>query len=165
MPEAGHVFVCYARADEGFVVPLVTQLKAHGVPIWIDVWDILPSEDWDIAIEDALDACAYLLIVLSPTAVNSPEVRSELRFALDEGKPIVPILYQDCRIPRQLRSVNYSDFRGGITDAGLERVLLALGSVVALPITEAAATEVVAPVRTPVAQRSSPATLCQMRQY
>ncbi|HRW09570.1 MAG TPA: SUMF1/EgtB/PvdO family nonheme iron enzyme [Caldilineaceae bacterium] len=154
----GHVFVCYARADEEFAVPLVTKLKARCVPIWIDVWDILPSEDWDIAIENALDTCAYFLIILSPAATDSREVRGELRFALNEGKPIVPILYQDCRIPRQLLNVNYLDFRDGISDAGLERVLLALGAVVATPATESTEAAVAAPVNTTVDKRSSQST-------
>jgi len=91
-----HVFLCYARKDEDFVLKLAANLKERGVPVWLDQWDIPPSADWDLTIDDALYDCARFLIVLSPAARASREVRGELRTALDENKPIVPVLYQKC---------------------------------------------------------------------
>lgn len=43
-----HVFLCYARKDEDFVLKLATNLKGRGVPVWLDQWDIPPSADWDL---------------------------------------------------------------------------------------------------------------------
>jgi hypothetical protein len=95
---ANYIFICYARNDEAFVLPLASQLKARGVPVWLDQWDIPPSADWDQAIDEAIVRCAHFLIVLSPVAINSREVKGELRLALDENKPVLPVLYQPCRI-------------------------------------------------------------------
>jgi hypothetical protein len=41
--------------------------------------------------------------VLSPAAVASEQVEAEWVTGLEEQKPIVPILYQACRIPSRLR--------------------------------------------------------------
>jgi formylglycine-generating enzyme required for sulfatase activity len=124
----GHVFICYAREDQDFVLELARNLKERGVPIWLDQWDIPISADWDLSIDDALYDCAYFLIVLSPAAVGSREVRAELRTALDEEKVIVPVIYQTCRIPRQLRLIQYFDFasRSAEDEVALEEVISAL---------------------------------------
>jgi formylglycine-generating enzyme required for sulfatase activity len=124
-----HVFICYAREDEDFVLRLAANLKQRGVPVWLDQWNIPPSADWDLTIDDALYDCARFLIILSPAAVASPEVRGELRTALDESKPILPVLYQACRIPRQLRLIQRIDFTSSGPDNAtlLGQVLRALG--------------------------------------
>jgi hypothetical protein len=39
-----------------------------------DQLDIIPGEPWDIAVENALNLCGCLLVILSPQAVASPNV-------------------------------------------------------------------------------------------
>lgn len=125
-----HVFICYANADSEFVLKLAKNLKVRGVPIWLDKLDISPKEDWDQAIDQAINDCSDFLIVLSPTSVKSKEVRGELRLALNGDKPILPILYRSCQIPRQLLRIQYVDFTScGPDDAiALERIVKALGA-------------------------------------
>jgi len=105
-----HIFICYAREDQEFALELGAKLKDHGIPVWLDQWDIPGGADWDQAIEDALHDCSKFLIILTKTAVDSREVRGELQTALDEEKPIVPVLHQACRIPRQLKVFQHIDF-------------------------------------------------------
>ena len=104
------VFICYARVDQPFALPLAEQLKARGIGVWIDKWDARPGDDWDRDIDQGLRECTHLLIVLSPASVDSREVRGELRTILDLGKPVLPVLYKPCEIPRQLRVVQFVDF-------------------------------------------------------
>jgi len=108
-----HVFVCYAREDEQFVLRLAGHLKAQGVLVWLDRWGIPGGANWQRSIDKAIQDCAKFLIVLSPAAVDSEEVEGELRTALDDQKPVVPVLYQPCRIPLRLRSRQYIDFTRG----------------------------------------------------
>ena len=132
---AGHVFVSYAREDESFVLRLGHALKARGVTIWIDQWNIPKSADWDRAIDNAVIDCAYFLIVLSPKSVESNEVRAELRTALDEKKAIIPVLYQPARVPRQLRLLQMIDLttRGPEDEQGLAEVVEATGGMASAP--------------------------------
>lgn len=124
-----HVFVCYSRKDEDFVLNLVRNLKNRGVPIWLDQWDIPSGANWPRAIQKALSDCAKLLVILSPPSVDSDEVQAEWYAALDEKKVVVPILYQPCQIPFRLKQIQYIDFTSGSPDEGesLEQVLRALG--------------------------------------
>jgi formylglycine-generating enzyme required for sulfatase activity len=105
-----HVFVCYAREDKEFVLKLAAHLKTRGIPVWLDQWDIPFGENWSRTIDEAIITSAQFLIVLSPAAVDSSEVEGEWHTALDEKKPIIPVLYQTCSIPRQLRLRQYIDF-------------------------------------------------------
>jgi hypothetical protein len=124
-----HIFICYARKDQSFVLRLAASLKARGVPVWLDQWNIQEGTDWDQSIDSALRDCAQFLIVLSTVAVASDEVRGELRTALNKKKPVVPVLRQACEMPRQLLLKQYVDFTGRGPDdvATLDRLVRALG--------------------------------------
>jgi len=118
-PEAnGRAFICYAREDGDFALSLAAELRNCGVPVWIDRWNIEPGANWDAAIDHAIRACTSFVIVLSPDAVASAEVRGELRRALNETKFIVPLLHRVCEIPRQLETVQYADFTGLASPSG-----------------------------------------------
>jgi formylglycine-generating enzyme required for sulfatase activity len=123
-----HVFFCYVREDEQFVLQLAGNLRVKGVPIWLDQWNIPPGADWDRSIDDAIYNCADFIIILSPQALESTEVRGELRTALDEKKHIIPVIRYACRVPRQLRTIQYIDFSSRDPDdqAALTRLLRTL---------------------------------------
>ena len=155
-----HVFFCYAREDQGFALKLAGNLKARGVPVWVDQWDIPPTADWDRSIDRALADCARFLIVLSPASVERREVRGELRTALDDNKPIVPVLYQPCLVPRQLKVIQLIDCtsRGADDEAVLGEVLRAVGVAAQPPTARAAVDKTVAADRGEPAREAPPAT-------
>ena len=108
---------------------LAARLLERGWPIWLDEWNIEPGQDWDRTIDAALTDCATFLIVLSPDAVGSSEVRGELRSALNLRKRIVPVLLKPCAIPRQLQTTQYLDLSDApqLTDALVDDLIAALG--------------------------------------
>jgi hypothetical protein len=116
-----HAFISYSRSESEFVTRLAEGLKGRGVRVWLDVWSIQPADDWDLAIERALRECAVFLIILSPSAVASVEVRGELRAAMSNRKRIVPVLHKSCEVPRQLRTIQYIEIgaEGGLTDESI----------------------------------------------
>lgn len=109
----GHVFVSYSRADLELVQDFASGLQERGVSLWLDDLNLTPSANWDLTIDQAIQSCQAFLVVLSPSAVSSSEVQSELRMALDEKKPLVPVMLAECRIPRYLRQIQYVDLRHG----------------------------------------------------
>jgi hypothetical protein len=121
-PARGHTFLCYARHDADFVLDLAARLEERGRAVWVDQWRLAPGQNWDAEIDAALKACDTLLIVLSPEAVASSEVRGELRSALNLGKRVVPVLYRPCEIPRQLQNtqvfpVEFGEMTEALVDA------------------------------------------------
>jgi len=138
-----HVFICYSRMDEEFVLKLAKNLKLQGVPVWLDQWDIPIGANWNRTIERALNECTGILVVLSPSSVDSDEVQSEWLSALDEKKFVVPILYQPCRIPFRLKLIQYIDYTSQSLDdeKSLEQILDALGMAKSTPTTPVAQPE------------------------
>lgn len=110
------VFFSYSRDDSSFALKLASDLRKAGQEVWIDQLDIAVGERWDRSVEKALTECPAFLIILSPTAVQSPNVMDEANYALEEGKKIVPILYEACELPFRLRRLQYVDFTKNYDD-------------------------------------------------
>ena len=119
-------FFSYSRDDSEFALRLAGDLKAAGAVVWIDQLDIDPGQRWDRAVEDALNNCPRMLVILSPASVNSDNVRDEISFALRKQKTVIPVLHLDCDIPLRLERHNQIDFRTDYS-RGLRTLLKALG--------------------------------------
>ena len=124
--EAQTAFFSYSRDDSEFALRLAGDLKAAGANVWMDRLDLVGGERWAQSVQDALEKCPRVLVILSPSSVNSPNVENEYTLALEEKKIAIPVLYRDCKIPLQLRSLQRVDFRVDY-DRGLKALLKALG--------------------------------------
>src|SRR5215831_9118419 len=84
--DAPTAFFSYCREDSDFALRLAEDLKAAGANVWIDQLDIEPGQRWDRAVEDALNNCPRMLVILSPVSVKSDNVRDEISVALRKQK-------------------------------------------------------------------------------
>lgn len=126
--EAPKVFFSYARADTEFVLRLAKDLRSAGTNLWVDQLDIRAGDRWDGAVEEALKACPYLLVILSPASVASQNVMDEVSVGLEANKRIVPVRYRDSEIPFRLKRLQYIDFTVDY-DKGFTQLLKALNVV------------------------------------
>ena len=55
MADQNTTFISYARKDSSFVMRLTKDLQDAGVEVWLDKTSIDPGEDWDAAIEEAME--------------------------------------------------------------------------------------------------------------
>jgi len=114
---AGHNFLSYASSDAADTVKkLHDDLEKHGFVTWLDIIDIT-SGDWDYAIDEGLRSARAVLVVMTPGAVASLQVKSEWNDAVSRYLPVIPLLFQPCQIPRVLRVFNYVDFTENYDDA------------------------------------------------
>ena len=118
-------FFSYVQEDAEFALGLAKDLRAAGAAVWIDRLDIKVGQHRDRAVEEALAECPQLLLILSPTSVDSPKVMSEVSFALEEGKTILPVIHRNCKIPFRLRCLQNVDLTLNY-DEGFGRLLEAL---------------------------------------
>src|SRR2546423_6053235 len=103
------IFCSYARGDAEFALKLAKELRSAGAELWVDQLDISPGERWDQAVEKALHTSEHMLVILSPLAVDSPNVMDEVAFALEEKKHLIPVIYRECKVPFRLRRIQYID--------------------------------------------------------
>ena len=119
-------FISYSRHDEKFARDLAQKLRRAGANIWMDKLDLLPGHDWEAEIEKALEDCGWFLLILSPHAAASEEVRAELNLARQMQKKVIPVLYQTCKIPFRIRHIQYCDFTSD-ADEGVRQLYKVFG--------------------------------------
>jgi hypothetical protein len=117
---AGEVFISYSRADATeFATALSKALKDRGVKFWMDTSGILGGAMYRDEIDAALKRCTQMLVILSPRAVKSPEVKSEVNQAIRKRKTVVPVLFMaidEDDIPYYLNSQQHVSFIGRTAD-------------------------------------------------
>jgi hypothetical protein len=92
-PPAGtspYVFVCYAHDDREVVVEQVAWLRRAGIHVWYDE-AIEAGSRWSDDLARAVDGCGAFVYFLSPRSVSSRHCLDEVHFALECGRPIVPV--------------------------------------------------------------------------
>ena len=104
------VFISHSSQNDEDVTRFAADLRAAGVTPWVDHESIGPGDDWDLAIERALDVADAMIVVLTPDAVKSDEVRSEWRYFIKHGKPLYPVMFDLCKIPYRLEAFQRVDF-------------------------------------------------------
>lgn len=110
MQTCGTTLISYAHEDRAYAESLAAQLKSLGEAVWLDK-EIEPGARWDRVVGDQLASCERVIVLLSPEAVASENVLDEVGYALDRGRPVVPVLLRDCEIPLRLKRVQYIDAR------------------------------------------------------
>ena len=113
-------FISYSRINKEFAVKLAKELRAADFPIWLDQLDIPTGARWDDELEKALRECGIFLVILTPAAIASENVKDEIGYAIDHGKRILPVLLQECDVPLRLRRFQYVDFTTKSYEDGVE---------------------------------------------
>lgn len=120
------IFVSYSSNDRPFALGLVKELQSLGANVWIDQLGIGLGENWDDAIEEALEKSETFMIILSPTSVESQNVLDEVSIAINTKKKMVPILIKQCELPMRLQRRQYADLAHN-PDKAINDILSFLG--------------------------------------
>ncbi len=89
-PAGQYVFVCYAHDERDVVLEQIAWLREQGFDVWYDE-AIAAGSRWSEDLARAVDGCAAFLYFLSPRSVSSRYCLDEVHFALECGRPIVPV--------------------------------------------------------------------------
>ncbi|MBZ0315582.1 MAG: TIR domain-containing protein [Anaerolineae bacterium] len=122
------IFISYRRVDEEFARKLAASLVEAQHEVWIDVEDITPGHIWSDDIQQGLDLCEILLLIVTPPAMDSTNVGDEWRYYHSNSKPIIPLILVKADLPYQLNALEYIDFQNQPYDAALARLLGALAA-------------------------------------
>ena len=98
-----HVFVSYSRKDSQTVDDITARLSGDGLHVWLDRGAIKGGELWREAIVEAIDNAYACVLMLSPDAAASDNVRREVDLAEGSNKEIVPVMLATVKIPSRLR--------------------------------------------------------------
>lgn len=119
----------WREGEHHFAMRLAEVLERKKIKVWVDEEQIPPGTHIKEAIRKGVNHDSdTFLFVMSPEALKSDMCRYELNLALNQmeeyGKPIIPVLFEECEIPDFLRNICYADFRNSLYfDAALERLV------------------------------------------
>lgn len=127
-----NVFLCHASEDKATVRQLYFRLKNDFFSPWLDEEDILPGQNWDLSITEAVQKADVVLVCLSHKSVNKAGyIQKEIRYVLDRADEqperaifVIPVKLEECDVPVRLRQWQWVNYFG---PDGYERLLNALG--------------------------------------
>jgi hypothetical protein len=71
------VFLSHNSIDKPWVVQLKDDLIRYGLRVWLDKDEIRPGDLFAEALEDALENCKAIALIISPEAMDSGWVKEE----------------------------------------------------------------------------------------
>ena len=123
----GEIFVSYSRRDRAFADSLIRGLEGRGLNVWVDSQALQGGDAWRAEISQAIADCEAFLVILSQNCVESRNVVKELDIAESENRHIIPLMFEKCDIPREMKyqliDLQWIDFSEDGFDAGLERLI------------------------------------------
>ena len=124
------MFVSYSRRDGEFVRGLAADLESRGKSVWIDTQGIGDGEVFPDAIRRAIEQSDAFVFVITPESVASPYCETEVEYAQQLQKRVVPVLremVEDDGLPQAIRIRNWIPYTPDVdTAAASERLLVAL---------------------------------------
>ena len=80
-------------------------------------------------IQNAIDACNLMVVVLSPNSVESEYVESEYYYARQQKKLIIPVLLAPCKVPMILGILQIISFEDPDKAGSLASLIKAITAV------------------------------------
>ncbi len=127
------VFLSHASEDkERFVLAFAKKLRANGIDVWLDKWEMLPGDSLvDKIFEEGLREASAVIVVLSKASVDKPWVKEELNAGLikriEKGCKLIPVVIDECIIPECVRSTVWEPIRNlDDYDASFNRIIGAI---------------------------------------
>lgn len=130
-PRPLRLFLCHSSVDKPVVRDFYRKLRSDGFDPWLDEESLLPGQDWEQEIKDAVRAADIVLACLSRRSITKDGyVHKEIKIALDvadEKAPktifLVPVKLEECDLPERLRRLQAVNL---FNEGGYEKLMHAL---------------------------------------
>ncbi|MFN7962714.1 MAG: TIR domain-containing protein [Thermoanaerobaculia bacterium] len=125
------VFLSHNSQDKAAVKALGEELKARGITVWLDEWELRPGKRWQKELEAAIASSRSVAVFVGANGLGpweEPEMEVFLDRAMHESElPVIPVLLPGAPEKVELRPFlklfTWVDLRDGVTPEGLERLV------------------------------------------
>lgn len=127
MAAMADVFISYSSLDRSRISVLADRLENEGFSVWWDP-EILPGEDFQKVIGEALEAAVCVIVAWSSNSIRSTWVKSEAA-AANGRDALVPVYLEMVSIPvpfNILQTVHLVDWDGDPEDTQWKRLVKAV---------------------------------------
>jgi len=111
-----NIFLSHGTAETEFARALADKLSKAGFSVWRES-EVLPGDNWGEKVGQALERADAMVVLISPSALESPWFTREIEYALGnerfEGR-FIPVMVKPTparRIPWILQHLNLMEVR------------------------------------------------------
>jgi len=121
------VFLSHSSKDKAIVRPLAKRLKADGIRVWFDEWNILPGDSIPAKIEEGLEFSRVLILCMSANAFGSDWAQLEsgtfrFRDPLNKMRRFIPLRLDNAPIKGSLAQYFYIEWLSSWNEEGYMRL-------------------------------------------
>ena len=113
------VFLAHAEEDAAIAERVRHSLMREGITVWTSKRDIETGEDFQAAINRAIEEADNLVYLLSSASLQSNYCQKEIDYALSLNKRIIPLLAKTidpAQVPSALRDLQYINLTDNLTE-------------------------------------------------
>jgi len=95
-----NVFISCTSEDSKWAEELASKLKRRGIDVWHASSRLAPGDNWPLEVGKALERAKAMVILLSPAAAESENLRRELEYALASERfrdRLIPVIVKPTR--------------------------------------------------------------------
>lgn len=133
MSNQRYIFISYSRRDSDLAHTLADNLRDRQLALWLDTDSIRDGDNWLETIQQGVEECAALVVVMSRAARESEWVQRETLLALELRKPVFIARIEDVPLPLHLITRQYTDFTADY-ETGVDDLAVALQRVLQRPV-------------------------------
>ena len=108
------IFIIYSHKDKDKAREITAKLREMGYNPWLDEEEIIPGQNWNKVIKQAIENSAVALFLSSSnTATGDSAVLNEIKAARDvlrarddSHSPIIPVLLEESKLPKELAQIH-----------------------------------------------------------
>jgi tetratricopeptide (TPR) repeat protein len=123
------IFLCHNNKDKPVIEQLAHKFEASGFKVWLDTWNLLPSDPWQEKIEEALDNCQAYAVLVGPSGTGpwenenmgaAMEDRIKEDYLGEKKHYVIPVLlpgapdHKTLKLPPFLTRLAWVDFHPGL---------------------------------------------------
>jgi hypothetical protein len=124
------VFLSHNSKQKPIVRELGENLRARGLHVWLDEWELVPGRPWQEALEEIIKTTKSAAVLVGADGLGPwelPEMRGCLSQFVKREFPVIPVLLPSApaqpELPLFLTEFTWVDLRGGLSKEGLDRLV------------------------------------------
>jgi hypothetical protein len=130
MPDQFDVFLSHNSGDKPAVEKIAAQLRATGLRVWLDKWELRPGFPWQEGLEEGVRSSRAVAVFVGSSGLGAwqePEMQASLTRSRRERIPVIPVLLPGCPESPQLNifleNLTWVDLREGVSEDGFSRLV------------------------------------------
>lgn len=106
------VFISYSQNDKDITEKIADILIENDFGVFFDSYSLSAGDNWEDKMTKAIEVAGHFLILLSPDAIASEFIRTELRSRLHRSLNVIPIIIREPEyVYSQLHALNLMEIQ------------------------------------------------------